>query len=137
MALFGIATREAVRAFQRRRGLAEDGVLGPATWAALTGERARPMRCSTPRHSPRCRRHASAIPDGASWRLTRDGIEVDGKTVSPPPPRPRWPRACLATYREAIATAAARFPVPVELVVATICTEVERRPARHPARARL
>lgn len=32
---FGSGTRESVRAFQRRKGLAIDGVVGPETWRAL------------------------------------------------------------------------------------------------------
>lgn len=33
--LFGYGTEDAVRTFQRRRGLASDGIAGPATWQAL------------------------------------------------------------------------------------------------------
>lgn len=33
--LFGYGTEDAVRAYQRRRGLVADGVAGPATWQAL------------------------------------------------------------------------------------------------------
>ena len=34
--IFGARTREAVVSFQRRRGLAADGIVGNATWQALT-----------------------------------------------------------------------------------------------------
>ncbi|MBR4442992.1 MAG: peptidoglycan-binding protein, partial [Clostridia bacterium] len=35
---YGAKTAEAVRAFQKSRGLDADGVCGPATWAALFDE---------------------------------------------------------------------------------------------------
>lgn len=46
--LFGAGTEDAVRSFQRRHGLAADGVVGPETWQALSAppglaEEARPF----------------------------------------------------------------------------------------------
>ncbi|MBQ2834947.1 MAG: peptidoglycan-binding protein, partial [Clostridia bacterium] len=37
---FGAVTLAAVRLFQRREGLAVDGIVGPKTWAALEGANA-------------------------------------------------------------------------------------------------
>ena len=36
---FGRATESAVKAFQRASGLADDGIVGPATWKALDGQK--------------------------------------------------------------------------------------------------
>lgn len=128
--LFGAATREAVRAFQRRRGLVEDGVLGPLTWAALHGES---------RTAPALRMGVESVldaatlaalqlpharyPDGARWRLTRAGMEVEGALIEPSATEQALAARVLGDYGDAIATASARYPVPAELVAATICTE--------------
>jgi len=48
--LFGQATLEAVRAFQRQHGLRPDGIVGPRTWSALThGAPERPRGEASPR----------------------------------------------------------------------------------------
>ena len=39
--IYGKQTKRAVKRFQRRHGLAADGVVGPATWAALKRARGR------------------------------------------------------------------------------------------------
>ncbi|MGG5810186.1 peptidoglycan-binding protein [Falsiroseomonas sp. CW058] len=133
--LFGAATRDAVKAFQRRRGLVEDGVLGPVTWAALSGE-ARPAAAlrtgiesvlDAAALAALTRPH-SRYPDGIPWRLTRDGIELGGAPLAATEAEAAVARRVLAQYADAIVTASARFPVPAELVVATICTESSGNP---------
>ncbi len=134
--LFGAATRDAVMAFQRRRGLAEDGVLGPVTWAALGGAARVAAALPTGLGAVLDAAMLAALgtphtrfPGGALWRLAAGGIEVDGVLEKPSAAEAALAARVLREQADAIATAAARFPVPAELVVATICTESGGLPA--------
>jgi hypothetical protein len=128
--LFGAATRDALKAFQRRRGLVEDGVLGPVTWAALSGEGRPGAAIKVGVESildaatlAELRKEHSRYPDSVRWRLTHAGLEVDGALVEPGAADSDLALRVLAECDDAIATASARFPVPAELVIATVCTE--------------
>lgn len=134
--LFGAATRDALKAFQRRRGLAEDGVLGPATWAALNGEVRVASALATGVQAvldaatlAALRTPHTRFPGGAPWRLLPGGIEVEGQLAEPSAAEARLAARVLHDYGDAIAAASLRFPVPAELVVATICTESGGLPA--------
>lgn len=126
--LFGAATAAALRAFQRRRGLAEDGVLGPVTWAALHGaaQPALPGGIATVLDAAALaalQRPHGRYPDGVTWRLTPAGLEVAGQLDAPGAAEAAMAARVLRAFGHAIVTASVRFPVPAELVVATICTE--------------
>ncbi|WP_372622455.1 peptidoglycan-binding protein [Falsiroseomonas sp.] len=131
--LFGAATRAAIKAFQRRRGLVEDGVLGPVTWAALVGAAQPPLRSGVAAVLDGATLAAlqephGRYPDSVTWRLTRDGLEVAGKIEAPSAAEVAMAERVLSEYADAIVTASVRFPVPAELVVATICTESSGNP---------
>ena len=130
--VFGPPTRDAVAALQRRAGLAADGVLRRGTWdrllrAAPPAPRPAPdwrdmLRPFLPRLSAL---HGPPVGSGSRrWRLSPRGVVLNGDDAPPRSPEP--PRtAALASdrFREPMEAAAARFGVPVELLLATACTE--------------
>ena len=126
---FGPTTRDAVAGFQRREGLAADGVIGPLTWARLAGQaalrRERPWQeALKPFLPPLLEGHGPPLGTGRHrWRLTRVGIEVEGEAGARHNATPRIAAACWATHRAPLEAAARRFGVPVELLLATACTE--------------
>jgi hypothetical protein len=153
---FGPATRRAVAAFQAKAGLAEvDGVVGPKTWAMLTlwrdgsGPRAESAGAAiaetTRRNAPAAVLHA-ALPalrrphavfsGGLRWCLTPEGIEVEGRPVTPTGAMLAARRA-FDWFGPHFRAAAIETGVPIELLVATACTESmgDTRRAATPAAA--
>ena len=153
---FGPATRRAVTAFQAKAGLAEvDGVVGPKTWAMLhlwrdgTGPRAEEAGLAiaetTRRNAPASvlraalpallRPHA-VFSGGLRWWLTAEGIEVEGRPITPPGPMLAVRRA-FDWFGPQFRAAAIETGVPIELLVATACTESmgDTRRAASPAAA--
>lgn len=144
--VFGPATRDAVANFQRREGLAADGVIGPFTWSRLAGQPAlqrerrwqeglRPFLPAllawhgAPLDRDRLgafpSRRESPVQTGGTrrWRLTRQGIEIEGEAERRRSFLPRIAATCWAAHRAPLEAAARRFAVPVELLLATACTE--------------
>ncbi|RVT99557.1 hypothetical protein EOD42_05600 [Rhodovarius crocodyli] len=125
--VFGPATRDAVLAFQRANGLLADGILGPRSWARLM-EQAPPATSEpgwqamlAPYLPALTALHGAPVGNAARrWRLTAQGVEVDGAL-------PRGNAAtvlrCWTTHGPAMSRVAAARQVPVELLLATACTE--------------
>ncbi|MCV7401166.1 peptidoglycan-binding protein [Mycobacterium fragae] len=61
---FGAVTKRAVQKFQRNCGLLDDGIVGPLTWFALDGERARPPKLERGAQGEVVRKLQSALNQG-------------------------------------------------------------------------
>ena len=66
--------------------------------------------------------------NSVSWRLCTKGLEVGG-LIERTRSQPATVRLVWKDFREAINHAALEFEVPVELIIATICTETRGDPA--------
>lgn len=126
--VFGPMTRDAVLGFQRREGLSADGIIGPETWARLTAQpglrRERPWQeALRPYLPPLADWHGAPQGRGSRrWRLTPRGIAIEGEAAPGSTP-PRLAATCWARHQAPLESAARRFAVPVELLLATACTE--------------
>jgi hypothetical protein len=125
--LFGPSTERAVCAFQTVKGLRRDGLVGPATWRALFG--GDPTVPAVPPPDPLSETALAPLfsdhrrfGNSVVWRLAPQGLLI------------AWERECETAHRETAAkvmgwfeaeikSAAKEFKVPLELIVATICTE--------------
>lgn len=146
--IFGPATHRAVLDFQRRMqarhpGFAADGIVGRQSWSALFPDTApHPIQgYASPEAAlggatdwrtalrPYVQRlmAGSAPPLGQGvrrWRLSPEGLWVEG-FVAPPrsPGKLETATRCWRDFRAAFETCAAAYGVPVELLIATACTE--------------
>jgi hypothetical protein len=146
--LFGPATRRAVLAFQARAGLPDiDGVVGPDTWAALwlalgagginapatargtldaAVERSRRENGAggvLARSLPALRAFHAVFDGGLRWRLTRKGLEIEGRVLPGQVGTPVAARNAFDWFGPEFRSAAIESEVPIELLVATACTE--------------
>ena len=62
--IFGPVTKTAVEQFQRDSNLAVDGIVGPATWAALGGDGAQPPTLAEGSHGSVVQRLQTALNEG-------------------------------------------------------------------------
>ncbi|WP_437585300.1 transglycosylase SLT domain-containing protein [Sorangium sp. So ce1000] len=67
------------------------------------------------------RKYAGSV----EWRLTKSGIEVEGSGIERTTGEPTTVRKIWEAHHDAINLYAGKYEVPVELIVATICTETQ------------
>ncbi len=129
--IFGSDTDVAVRLFQRERRLEIDGVVGANTWAVLF-EASPP---ETPSGAPGpwidllpALSANHGIFGSVEWRLAEDGIRIEDAAPEITGGRPVTVRRVWNAYGDSIARWCSDFDLPVELVLATICTETRGDP---------
>ncbi len=129
--IFGSDTDTAVRLFQREQGLKVDGVVGENTWTALFEVQPPEAPSGTPGPwidllPPLTVNHG--IFGSVEWRLAADGIRIEDSTPEGTRGRPLTARRVWNAFGDSISHWCGEFDVPVELILATICTETRGNP---------
>jgi hypothetical protein len=125
--LFGNQTEEAVRRFQQANDMKVDGIVGPRTWTALFQTEEDSLNKVRTALEDLMAPHA--FRDSATWQLTHEGIVIDGAMPETFGGEPETVRRIWLNFSASIEDWAHDFGVPVELLVATICTESSGDPS--------
>lgn len=127
--MFGDRTEAAMRAFQEAGGLKADGIVGPLTWSALFEATASDAAFEKVNAVLAELRQPHAYRDSVAWSLALKGILIDGREPETFGGEPRTVRGVWGRFSASIEAWALKFGTPVELIVATICTETGGDPS--------
>jgi soluble lytic murein transglycosylase-like protein len=139
--LYGRGTEDAVNQFQHREGLKSDGIVGAATWQALFSDPAPTANASPPQPARPISGLAEILTaqtldalklehqrfrDSTKWSVSHEGVKID--KAEPGPSEKQLAERVLNQFSRALASGLSEFPVPVELIIACICTESSGKP---------
>ncbi len=127
--IFGPQTDAAVQAFQKTRRLKVDGVAGPVTWTALFEETSRDTALEKIQKVLDELKQPHQFQNSVSWQLTTEGIIIDNKRQPETSGgEPKTVRSVWQRFSAPLEEWSRSFGVPVELIIATICTETRGDP---------
>lgn len=121
--IYGPRTEGEVRKFQEQQGLRPDGLIGPLTWNRLF---------NIEPEKDYDQRLAGLLPgleqphgfkDSIQWALQADGISIEGKAPERTSGEPKTVTRIWRDLRGPLVQWSTTLGVPVELIIATICTE--------------
>ena len=148
--LFGPRTETAVHTFQQSRGLKADGTVGPITWTALFEDAPSHTGASpdTAVESNTALEKVEAVltelaqrhsyrDSSLSWYLSARGLvtinpdasEADEGELEISGGEPHTVRRVWQNFSTPVEEWASKFGVPIELIIATICTETRGDPS--------
>ncbi len=139
--MFGRQTDTAVRQYQTSHGLKVDGIVGPRTWTLLFGdsESSRPEVVAAGGLPPTALERVLAVldelkqehafRDSVPWQLAPEGLVINRGDPETTGGEPQTVRQIWQRFGQPIQEWAASFGVPVELIIATICSETHGEPA--------
>jgi hypothetical protein len=126
--IFGARTESAVRVFQQSRNLRTDGVVGPLTWTALFQDTGIDTSLEKITRVLDDLKQPHAFRDSVEWSLSPDGLVIGNNKPEISGGEPRTVGNVWHNFRTPVEEWAGKFGVPVELIIATICTETSGDP---------
>lgn len=133
--LFGPGTSKAVKAFQTQKHLRVDGVVGKNTWSELfQGAADTALMSAAPgamswreKLQPYLDRikdeHAGPFGGSCVWMLSKNGVVITGQGLTRTKGEPTTALSTWNNFRKSFEKSACAYGVPVELLIATACTE--------------
>ncbi|MBV9653622.1 MAG: transglycosylase SLT domain-containing protein [Acetobacteraceae bacterium] len=121
--VFGPQTDRAFRAWEARVGITPDGICNAAAWSKLfpAADATRDARWT--RGLPLLLQDHSRFPGPCRWRLSADGIGIDGAAPSGSEGAPVTMQRIWDHFGTSVTSWSTRLGVPAELILATIATE--------------
>ena len=132
--LFGAKTSAAVLEFQNSHGLKGDGIVGPLTWASLFQDDSLPNTLRQAANDAGSQvlgqdllnelKTKHAYQNSVSWSLSGQGLLIDNDSIPQGSGgEPKTIARVWSQYSSPLTHWSTELKVPVELIIATICTE--------------
>lgn len=121
--IYGPRTEGEVRKFQQEQGLRPDGMVGPRTWNRLFDlQPEKDYRQRLAGLLPGLKK-THGFKDSIQWALGENGIAIEGKAPQGTSGEPRTVARLWRDLRLPLTQWSTTLGVPLELIIATICTE--------------